>query len=68
MSDRRQIQRGFRQWECWRCDVDLGIKSSVGAEVYLAPMVDKHGDLYAKGTKTMVCAHCLARGYVTKIH
>lgn len=54
------------QVTCWRCEHDMGVASSAVIQVILAPLRGPGGKKQG-GTKSWVCAHCLARGHVTEL-
>jgi len=67
MSDRRNIKRGLRQWECWRCKSETGVAISATTEVLLGPYIGPDGNVHkSMGTKIHACVYCLARGVVTE--
>ena len=54
------------QVTCYQCLVDIGIETSAVVEVVVAPRRSPQNKR-TDGTKQWVCAHCLARGKVTKL-
>lgn len=54
------------QITCWQCLEDTGIETSAIVEITVAPRRTPNGKATG-GTKAHVCAHCLARGKITKL-
>lgn len=54
------------QVTCWKCEQDIGVATSAVVEVLIAPRRTPR-NTQAGGTKEWVCAHCLARGEITKL-
>lgn len=63
---RRQSLAESEQVTCWQCKKDIGIATSAVIEVTVAPRRTPR-NTKAGGTKQWACAHCLARGKVTKL-
>jgi len=54
----------FEQIVCRQCEIDIGVASSTFIEAHLAPF-EQRGEI-VRTTKSLICAHCLARGKVTR--
>lgn len=63
---RRKALDEAEQVVCWQCKIDLGIETSATVEVTVSPRRRPDGRKTG-GTKIQACAHCLARGKVTKL-
>lgn len=63
---RRTSLDDAEQVVCWQCKADTGVETSATVEVTLAPRRRPDGKKTG-GTKIQACAHCLARGKVTKL-
>jgi hypothetical protein len=65
-AGRRTALDQDEQVTCWQCELDTGIATSAVVEVTVAPRRSPAGKKVG-GTKQWVCAHCLARGKVTRL-
>ncbi|MFD1944724.1 hypothetical protein [Paradevosia shaoguanensis] len=65
-AGRRTALDQDEQVTCWQCELDTGIATSMVTEVTLAPRRSPAGKKVG-GTKAWVCAHCMARGKVTRL-
>lgn len=57
---------GPEQIVCRTCEADIGVATSEFIATRLAPMIDRKGEV-TEGTPSLICAHCLARGKVTRL-
>lgn len=65
-AGRRRDLSEDEQVTCYQCLKDTGVETSAVVEVTLAPRRRPDGRKTG-GTKSWVCAHCLARGVITKL-
>ena len=65
-AGRRRALGEDEQVTCYVCLKDVGVETSAVVEVTVAPRRSPAGKKVG-GTKQWVCAHCLARGKVTKL-
>ena len=65
-AGRRTALDQDEQVTCPQCLADTGVETSGMVEVTVAPRRSPAGKKTG-GTKQWVCAHCLARGKVTKL-
>jgi hypothetical protein len=63
---RRRSLSESEQITCWRCEEVTGTATSATVVVTLAPRRRPNGKA-TSGTRIVACAHCLARGEVTKL-
>jgi hypothetical protein len=55
-----------KPWEgCFQCEIDIGVRTRSLVTVTTSPEVTAKGDIVG-GTKSKVCAFCMARGKYTK--
>jgi hypothetical protein len=65
-AGRRRALDHNEQITCWRCEIDIGIATSMAVRVMLAPLRTPLGRL-VPGTDGWICAYCLTRGKVTSL-
>lgn len=65
-AGRRRALGEDEQVTCYVCLKDVGIETSATVEITQAPRRSPTGKKVG-GTKVHACAHCLARGKVTKL-
>ena len=65
-AGKRRLLADDEQVTCYQCMHDLKVETSAVVEIIVAPRRSPENKKTG-GTKQWVCAHCLARGKVTKL-
>lgn len=65
-AGRRRSLAHDEQIQCWQCESDTGVATSMALNVLLAPRRSPSGRV-VDGSHSWVCVQCLARGKVTTL-
>lgn len=65
-ASRRSASHYTEQITCWRCEIDIGLATSMAMRVMMAPRRTPAGRLVG-GTEAWVCPYCLTRGTMTEL-